>query len=108
MYPFRLFDSAYRIYPLFEGDLALGQAGYQKVPPITLPRNHNEEDVKNQVIDIYDSDAIEGDDFGLCNDQLSIIAFCEMKENDLLTFNILLMEANGWTSINISQKAILN
>ena len=75
MYPFSPFDFVYKTYPLFEGDQALGQAGYQKLLLITLPSKYGEEDVKNQIKDIHDSDEIEGYDFSLCNNQLGIIIF---------------------------------
>lgn len=80
MYPFRPFDFAYRIYPLFEGDLALGQNGYQSSPNITLPENYKEQDIKDQIKDIYDADNIKGDDFGLCSSYPNIYTFCQIKE----------------------------
>jgi len=80
MYPFRPFDYAYKIYPLFEGDLALGQNGYQSSPNITLPENYKEQDIKDQIKDIYDADKIEGDDFGLCSKYPNIYTFCQIKE----------------------------
>ncbi len=80
MYPFRPFDLAYKIYPFFEGDLALGQNGYQKLPNITLPENYVEVNVKNNITDIHDADGIEGDDLGLCNEQLNVYTFCQIKE----------------------------
>jgi pimeloyl-ACP methyl ester carboxylesterase len=79
-YPFQPFDFAYKIYPLFEGDFALGQKGYQNSPNITLPENYNEEDIKDQIKDIYNADAVYNDDFGLCNNVPSIFTFCKIKE----------------------------
>lgn len=80
MYPFRPFDFAYKIYPLFEGDFALGQDGYQSSPNITLPENYKELDIKDQIKDIHDADKIEGDDFGLCSKYPNIYTYCQIKE----------------------------
>jgi pimeloyl-ACP methyl ester carboxylesterase len=81
LYPFRPFDFAYKIYPIFEGDQALGQAGYQKIPPISLPANYNEKDVKDEIKAIGNADAMESDDFTLCNDNISIDIFCQVKKD---------------------------
>ena len=81
LYPFRPFDYVYKIYPLFEGDQALGQAGYQKIPPISLPTNYNERDVKNEIKVIGDADAMGSDDFRLCNDMISIDTFYQLKKD---------------------------
>jgi pimeloyl-ACP methyl ester carboxylesterase len=80
MYPFRPFDFAYKFYPLFEEDLALGQNGYQSSPNITLPENYKEQDIKDQIKDIHDADKIEGDDFSLCSKYPNIYTFCQIKE----------------------------
>jgi Alpha/beta hydrolase of unknown function (DUF900) len=61
LYPFSPFDFAYKIYPIFEGDLALGQTGYQKIPPISLPANYNEKDEKNEIKAIGNADAMESE-----------------------------------------------
>ena len=65
------------IYPLFEGDIALGQSGYQKLPyPITFPKNYEDIDVTDQIKAIHDSDGIEADVFGLCHDNNE---YCKIK-----------------------------
>lgn len=68
-----------QIYPTFEGDLALGQSGYQKHPDIkdmknknlsynlrekdALPKNYNEADVTNELIANCDADGDSHPDF---------------------------------------------
>ena len=65
------------IYPLFEGDIALGQSGYQKLPyPITFPKNYEDIDVTDQIKAIHDADGIEADVFGLCHDNNE---YCKIK-----------------------------
>ena len=65
------------IYPLFEGDIALGQSGYQKLPyPITFPKNYEDIDVTDQIKAIHDADGIEADVFGLC---LNNNEYCKIK-----------------------------
>jgi hypothetical protein len=57
-------NPALQVYPKFEGDLALGQSGYQISPekPIALPSNYKQIDVQNEIP--FDSDA-DGD--GKCD-----------------------------------------
>lgn len=65
------------IYPLFEGDIALGQSGYQKLPyPITFPKNYEDIDVTDQIKAIHDADGIEADVFGLCHNNNE---YCKIK-----------------------------
>ena len=65
------------IYPLFEGDFALGQSGYQKLPyPITFPKNYEDIDVTDQIKAIHDADGIEADVFGLCHNNNE---YCKIK-----------------------------
>jgi len=65
------------IYPLFEGDIALGQSGYQKLPyPITFPKNYEDIDVTDQIKAIHDADGIEADVFGLCHNNNK---YCKIK-----------------------------
>jgi hypothetical protein len=65
------------IYPLFEGDFALGQSGYQKLPyPITIPKNYEDIIVTDQIAAIHDADGIEADVFGLCHNNNE---YCKIK-----------------------------
>ncbi len=54
-------------YPFSESDHALGQSGFQTSPNITLPKNYEEVDVKDEIKAFFDADAINGTDMGLCN-----------------------------------------
>ncbi len=76
--PFYPFDWFYEIYPLFEEDSALGQSGFQTDPRITLPGNFVQVNVKNEIKDISNADAIDGWDVGLCNDY----DFCQVDVGD--------------------------
>ena len=79
------------IYPLFEGDFALGQSGYQKLPyPLTFPKNYEDIKVTDQIKAIHDADGIEADVFGLCHNNNE---YCKIKSEgwdfgfcNLLTF----------------------
>jgi hypothetical protein len=48
-----------QIYPSFEGDMALGQSGYQTLPKITLPTNYKEMNVQDQIVVLRDADEID-------------------------------------------------
>lgn len=65
-----------QIYPTFEGDLALGQSGYQTLPKIRLPTNYNETDVQDQIAAMRDADGIEAEVFDLCNYNQT---YCKIK-----------------------------
>ena len=65
-----------QIYPSFEGDLALGQSGYQTLLNITLPTNYKEMNVQDQIAAIRDADGIQAEVFDLCNYDKR---FCEIK-----------------------------
>ena len=79
------------IYPLFEGDFALGQSGYQKLPyPTTFPKNYEDINVTDQIKAIHDADGIEADVFGFCHNNNE---YCKIKSEgwdfgfcNLLTF----------------------
>ena len=71
--------SPFQIYPSFEGDLALGFNGSQNIPKITLPKNYNQVNIENEIEAINNTDAIAGEDFGLCSpfgDQF----YCKIKD----------------------------
>lgn len=66
-----------QIYPLLEGDLALGQSGAQKVPyAIRIPTNFDDIKVTGEIEPIRDADGIEADVFGLCNNNND---YCTIK-----------------------------
>ena len=52
-------------YPFSESDHALGQSGFQTSPNITLPKNYEEVDVKDEIKAFFDADAINGTDMGV-------------------------------------------
>ena len=58
--------SPIQIYPSFEGDLSLGNIGAQVFPPITLPKNYEPINVKDEIKNISDADGMAGEDLGLC------------------------------------------
>ena len=65
------------IYPLFEGDFALGQSGHQILPyTITFPTNYEDISVTDQIKAIHDADGIEADVFGLCHNNNE---YCKIK-----------------------------
>jgi pimeloyl-ACP methyl ester carboxylesterase len=72
-YPF----SPVQIYPSFEGDLALGYKG-SLLPAAKLPNNHISINVQDEIKNISDADAIEGEDLGLC-DSTNILFYCKVK-----------------------------
>lgn len=64
IYPFYPFQ----IYPAFEGDLALGQNGYQTVPDDilpSLPENYIQTNVQNEILPLCDADADGSPDWPL-------------------------------------------
>lgn len=64
IYPFYPFQ----IYPAFEGDLALGQSGYQTVPDDilpSLPKNYIQTNVQNEILPLCDADADGSSDWPL-------------------------------------------
>jgi hypothetical protein len=70
--------SPFQIYPSFEGDMALGFNGSHSLPKITLPKNYVQVNVTDEIKRINNSDAIVGEDFGLCSphgDQF----YCKIK-----------------------------
>jgi pimeloyl-ACP methyl ester carboxylesterase len=66
-----------QIYPLFEGDFALGQRGHQVLPyQISFPTNYEDVNVTKQIKAIYDADGFEADVFGLCHNNND---YCKIK-----------------------------
>jgi Alpha/beta hydrolase of unknown function (DUF900) len=96
-YPFSPFDFAFKVYPLFEGDYALGQVGSKNIPRVSLPTNYSEEDVKDEIKAIGNADAIGSDDFLLCNDKISINTFCQIKKDG---WDFGLCNALGFCRVN--------
>lgn len=66
-----------QIYPLFEGDTALGQKGAQKIPYyIKIPTNFDDIQVTGEIKPTSDADGIEADVYGLCNNNNT---YCTIK-----------------------------
>ena len=66
-----------QIYPLFEGDFALGRSGHQVLPyDISPPTNYEDVNVTEQIKAIYDADGIEAEVFGLCYNNNE---YCKIK-----------------------------
>jgi len=66
-----------QIYPLFEGDFALGRSGHQVLPyEISSPTNYEDVNVTERIKAIYDADGIEAEVFGLCYNNNE---YCKIK-----------------------------
>jgi pimeloyl-ACP methyl ester carboxylesterase len=84
-------ETFFPIYPLFEGDLALGQSGHQK--GIALPKNYNDtndKDVTDQIIAMRNADGIEAEVFGMCDNNHPLICTIKTEGWDLGLCNLLI------------------
>lgn len=108
----------YQIYPSVEGDWALGQSGYQKLPydiVLSLPKNYFEINVQNEIPPLCDSDG-DGkiDDTFYPNSEIRIgdnpggyIGFRDPANNSNLlydgAFNVIVANWKSITPLPINQ-----